>query len=136
MFSALTSLGSRTRIILFAVILCAASVHLLNTGYADWRAGADTAYVMGLLLLFFTGESVDDERIQSLKLKSIYVGFFSGWAVVGAIRFVSYLNTGEGFPRSPSAYDAMFIILTIAFALFHFWRFRDGRRGAEAGVLR
>jgi hypothetical protein len=135
MFRALTSLSSRTRIILFAVILGAAAVHLLNTGYADWSAGADAAYVMGLLLLFFTGESIDDERIQSLKLKAIYVGFFSGWAVVGAIRFVTYLNTDAGSPRSPSAYDALFIILTISFASFHYWRLRDGRGGAEAGVV-
>jgi hypothetical protein len=136
MFSALTSLGSRTRILLFTFILCAAAIHLLNTGYADWSAGADTAYVMGLLLLFFTAESIDDERIQLLKLKAIYVAFFTGWAVVGTIRFVSYLNTDGGFPRSPSAYDAMFIILVFAFALFHFWRFRDGQRGAAAGVGR
>jgi hypothetical protein len=124
-------ISTRTRIIAFAAVVCTAAVHLFNSGYADWSSGADTAYVMGLLVLFFAGESTDDERIRSLKLKAIYVAFFNGWAVVGAIRFVSYLNTEVGPPRSPSAYDAMFIILAVAFLLFQYWRFRDGQRVAE-----
>jgi hypothetical protein len=30
-----------------------------------------------------------------------------------------------------SAYDAMFVMLLIAHALFDFWRFQDGRCGAS-----
>ena len=116
----------------FAFILVVAGIHLLNTGYADWQAGADTAYVMALLFLYFSREKIDDERVQVLKLKALYAGFFSGWAVVGAIRFAAYLRTEFGSPRTLSAYDAMLIILIIAFALFHYWRFQDGR-DASAG---
>ena len=111
----------------FVLVLATAGIHLINTGYADWQAGADTAYVMALLFLFFSREKIDDERVQVLKLKALYVGFFSGWAVVGAIRFAAYLKTESGAPRTLSAYDAMLIILSIAFALFHYWRFQDGR---------
>jgi hypothetical protein len=111
----------------FVLVLAVAGIHLLNTGYADWQAGADTAYVMALLFLFFSREKIDDERVQTLKLKALYVGFFSGWAVVGVIRFAAYLRTELGAPRTLSAYDAMLIILTISFTLFHYWRFQDGR---------
>lgn len=112
-------------------IALAAGAHLLNNGYADWNAGADTAYVLVLLLLFFSRETADDERVQELKLKALTVGFFSGWAVVGAARFAVYLQDRHVAPRTMSAYDAMFVMLLIAHALFRFWRFQDGRCGAS-----
>jgi hypothetical protein len=120
-------ISTRLKIGGFFAILAAASVHLLNTGYADWHAGADTAYVMGMLFLFFSREKIDDERVHALKLKALSLAFLSGWVVVGALRFIVYLRTDAGAPWTLSAYDAMFIILTLAFSLFHVWRFQDGR---------
>lgn len=111
-----------------SLLVCiVAVVHLLNTGYRDWNSGADTAYVLGLLFLFFTRERIEDERVRALKLKALTVAFVAGWAVVGTIRFAIYLDDRAVIPPSPSAYDAMFLMLVIAHALFHWWRFQDGR---------
>lgn len=109
------------------LIVAAATVHLFNTGYRDWNAGADMAYVMGLLYLFFSKEKIEDERVQLLKLKAICIAFFNGWAVTGAVRFVVYLQDRSTPPRTMSAYDVMFVTLIIALACFHFWRWQDGR---------
>ena len=114
------------------VVAVAALVHLWNTGYRDWSAGADTAYVLVLLLLFFSRETANDERVQALKLKALTIGFFAGWAIVGAVRFGVYLQDRSVPPRTMSAYDAMFAMLLIAHALFHFWRFQDGRPTARS----
>lgn len=109
------------------LITIVAAIHLLNTGYRDWNSGADTAYVLGLLFLFFARERIEDERVQALKLKALTVAFVAGWAIVGTIRFAFYLDDRSAIPPSPSAYDAMFLMLVIAHALFHWWRFQDGR---------
>ena len=44
-------LPTKFRIGAVVAVLIAACTHLLNTGYADWHAGADTAYVLLLHLL-------------------------------------------------------------------------------------
>ena len=120
-------LSPAARLGLVVVLVLAAVVHLLNTGYADWSAGADTFYVMVLLILFFAPERIDDERVQTLKLRSLTVAFAFGWAVAGALRFASYLRDRDAIPRTISGYDVMFVMLVAANALFHWWRFQDGR---------
>jgi hypothetical protein len=112
------------------LIVIVAAVHLLNTGYADWNAGADMVYVMGLIYLFFSKEKIEDERVKHLKLKAICVAFFNGWAVTGIVRFIVYLQDRSVPPRTMSAYDAMFVTLVIALGLFHTWQWRDGRATA------
>ncbi|HEX2861693.1 MAG TPA: hypothetical protein VHN79_08635 [Lacunisphaera sp.] len=109
------------------LIMAVATIHLLNTGYADWNSGADMVYVMGLTYLFFSKEGIEDERVQILKLKAIGLAFFNGWAVTGIVRFVVYLQDRSVPPRTMSAYDVMFVTLLIALALFHWWRWQDGR---------
>ena len=125
-------LPSKVKAVGVAVVVLAAGVHLLNSGYRDWNAGADTAYVLALLLLFFSKETHDDERVQELKLKAVTIGFFVGWVVVGAVRFGVYLQNRSVTPRTMSAYDAMLVMLLIAHALFHFWRYQDGRSVAPS----
>jgi hypothetical protein len=120
-------LSPGARLGLVVLLTLAAAIHLLNTGYADWSAGADTFYVMVLLILFFAPERIDDERVQELKLRSLTVAFAFGWATAGALRFASYLQDRDAVPRTISAYDAMFVVLLAANALFHFWRYADGR---------
>lgn len=121
------------KVAVFAGILVIATLHLLNSGYRDWNSGADTAYVLALMLLFFSKEKIDDERVQSLKLTAMYVAFAAGWVVTGALRFASYLKVRPATPETSSANDAMFIVLALAFALFHYWRFQDGR-SADIGM--
>lgn len=125
---------SKAKLIAVALIVALAAIHLLNTGYRDWNAGADTAYVMGLLFLFFAREKPDDERVQSLKLRAMFVAFMVGWAVTGAIRFAVYLQDRSVAPKTMSAFDAMFVILVVGHGLFQYWRFQDGRENDDAGV--
>lgn len=113
------------------LIVGVATVHLLNTGYTDWNSGADMAYVMGLIALFFSKERIEDERVQLLKLKAICVAFFNAWAVTGIVRFIVYLKDRSVAPQTMSAYDAMFVTLALALGLFHYWRWQDGRGRAE-----
>lgn len=123
--------GSRWKLPLAGAIAVAAAVHLLNTGYADWNAGADTAYVLGLLWLFFSRETIDDERVRELKLKSLWIAFYVGWAVTGVVRFSVYLQDRFTIPRTMSAYDVLFVMLLLAHASFHILRHRDGRIFAD-----
>ncbi len=126
------------KLVAAGIVVGAATVHLLNTGYADWNSGADMAYVMGLIYMFFSKEQTEDERVQLLKLKAICVAFFNGWAVTGIVRFIVYLQDRSVPPRTMSAYDAMFVTLVIALGLFHYWRWQDGRedKGASEDVAK
>lgn len=110
-----------------AAIASLATVHLLNSGYRDWNSGADTAYVLALLLLFRAKEPVEDERVQTLRLRAISVAFFGGWIVTAMVRFAVYWQDRSVPPRTMSAYDVMFVMLMLAHALFRFWRWQDGR---------
>ena len=112
------------------LVTLGAVVHLVSSGYADWRAGADTFYVMVLLFVFFSRERDDDERVRELKLRALMVAFVSGWAFAGAFRFASYLQDRDAVPKVPSAYDAMFVVLVVANALYLLWHHRDGRDAA------
>ena len=112
------------------LVTLGAVVHLMNSGYADWRAGADTFYVMVLLFVFFSRERDDDERVQELKLRALMVAFVSGWAFAGGFRFASYLQDRQAVPKVPSAYDAMFVMLVVANGLYLLWHHRDGRHVA------
>jgi hypothetical protein len=112
------------------LVTLGAVVHLVSSGYADWRAGADTFYVMVLLFVFFSRERDDDERVRELKLRALMVAFVSGWAFAGAFRFASYLQDRDAVPKVPSAYDAMFVVLVVANAVYLLWHHRDGRDAA------
>ena len=128
--------SAKTVIVLLVTL--AAVVHLMGSGYADWRAGADTIYVMVLLFVFFSRERDDDERVRELKLRALMVAFVSGWAFAGVFRFASYLQDRRAVPSVPSAYDAMFVVLVVANGLYLLWHQRDGRdeRSGPASVVR
>ncbi len=113
------------------LIVAGAVVHLLNSSYRDWSSGPDVIYVMGLIYLFFSKETIDDERVQLLKLKSIGIAFFYAWAITGVVRFWVYQQDRSRPPQTMSAYDVMFVALVIALALFHFWRWQDSRGAKE-----
>lgn len=107
------------KIIAGLLIVAAAIVHLLNTGYRDWDSGGNTAYVLGLLFLFFWKERMEDERVRELKLKALTVAFAIGYAVTfGSKLALSFKGKGD-IPRSLSAYDHV----------------RDARRSARAFLL-
>ena len=78
------------------------------------------------------GRDPRDERVRELKLRALSGAFTTGWAITGALRFASYLQDRSAVPTSPSAYDAMFIMLVIANALLQWWRHLDGRDGESS----
>jgi len=123
--------------VIVLLVTLAAAVHLVGSSYTNWRAGADTLYVMVLLFVFFSRERDDDERVRELKLRALMVAFVSGWAFAGVLRFASYLRDRRAVPSVPSAYDAMFVVLVVANGLYLLWHHRDGRDespGSEPGL--
>ena len=125
-------LPASTKAAIALLVTLGALLHLLKSGYADWRAGADTFYVMVLIFVFFSRERDDDERVGELKLRALTVAFVSGWAFAGLFRFASYLQDRQAVPKVPSAYDTMFVMLVIANGLYLLWHHRDGRVAGDA----
>ena len=116
---------TKLKLLAAILILVAATIHLVNSGYRDWNSGGDLAYVLGFLFLFFTKESVEDERVRALKLKALTVAFAVGY--VATVVSKLWLNSRPDFPRAISAFDFMLVVLVTAFAQFHYWQWRDGR---------
>ena len=88
---------------------------------ASWR-GLSFVLAVSLSALFFIRERIDDERVHSLKLKSLSIGFGCGlgitlWPESKYSRFIQPI----------SAYDFICVTLLTALVLFHFWRWRDGK---------
>ena len=127
--------SANVKMALAAVITLAAAAHLLIGGYADWSAGPDTIYVMALMFLFFSRERTDDERVQELKLRALFVAFAVGWATSGVLRFASYLQAPDVVPRTIGAYDVMFIVLVVANGLYRIWHYQDGRDTRDPGAV-
>jgi hypothetical protein len=120
-------LPANVKLALAALVTLAGATHLLAGGYADWSAGPDTIYVMALMFLFFSRERSEDERVQELKLRALFVAFVIGWATAGVLRFASYLQNPDVVPRTIGAYDVMFVVLVVANALYRVWHHQDGR---------
>lgn len=121
---------TRYEIIAALLIVLAACLHLLSAGYADWRRGPDSAYVVLLFVLFVRRQKPNDERMRDLKLKALTVGFALGYAATFGWKLRRYWQGSVG---SLSAFDFMFVALATALALFHYWRWQDGRVEPEAG---
>jgi apolipoprotein N-acyltransferase len=88
---------------------------------ASWR-GAAFMSSMCLALLFFLPERTDDERVGSLKLKALSIGFMGGLALTF---WRESRSPWLGMPVT--SYDFMCVALAVALGLFHYWRWRDGR---------
>jgi len=83
----------------------------------------------GLMMIFFAKERIEDERVQQLKMKAMFSAMSSGIGVT----FIAY-KTAFMVLRGPSvgrpemsAYEFLAGVLVIALALFHYWRWQDGR---------
>lgn len=83
----------------------------------------------GLMMIFFAKELIEDERVQQLKMKAMFTAMSSGIGVT----LIAY-NTAFMVLRGPSvgrsemsAYEFLAGVLLIALALFHYWRWQDGR---------
>jgi hypothetical protein len=120
-----TPVPAKFKISAAVVCVIAALVHLWHSGYREWTATGNTVYVLLLLGLFFSRETIEDERIRTLKLKALTVAFMLGYTVAYVAKLT--LRFYPDLPRVLSAYDLMFVMLATAFGLFHYWQYRDGR---------
>jgi hypothetical protein len=85
---------------------------------------------LGLMMIFFAKERVDDERVQQLKLKAMFTAMSSG--IVVTLVSHHYLHVFiEGdltvMPPVMTAWEFLAGILLIALGLFHYWRWQDGK---------
>jgi hypothetical protein len=107
-------------------VAIAAAIHLLNTGYQDWSAGADTAYVLALLVLFFSKDKLEDERALDLKLRALAIAAFAGWLLASLHRLGLYLMDRTEAPVTLSAFDVLFLTFLTAHIYYHGQRYLDG----------
>ena len=93
--------------------------------------------VGALLMIFCAKESVNDERVEHLKLKAAKAGLLFGTLLVMLIQ-VSGLMAKSTHPRSVrgnlvmsdvpfSAFDVLILIMVITLGCYYYWRWQDGR---------
>jgi hypothetical protein len=84
-------------------------------------------FCAGLFMLLCAPERIDDERIRQLKLQAIAWGYAGG--LLG-LNFYDLARMGLRLKHLPelSAYDSLLIVTALALGLFHYLRWRDGRR--------
>lgn len=92
---------------------------------------ASGAIVGGLMMMLFSPEKIEDERVQHLKLKAISYGCC--WGAVASMLYGSFAERVLGLERVPvlAANDALIFIMTVAIGCFHYWRWQDGREGGQ-----
>lgn len=102
-------------------------VYWFAPGKQVWAHAAAVAAV-GLGLFFFSRETGDDERVQQLKLRALRVSFLPTLVLCLAFNMM-VLNPSEPdlTTRSVSAFDFAALMMLGSSALFHFWRWQDGR---------
>lgn len=120
-------MNSKYKIVATLVLVGAAVVHLWLVGFLEWDTRDCSSYALLLVLLFFSKETDDDERVRSLKLQALNWAFLAGFFATVFSKFVLRQIGNPDLPRTISAYDLMFVMSVTALALFHFWRFQDGR---------
>jgi hypothetical protein len=100
-----------------------------------------SAIAAGLMMIFFSKEAIDDERVQDLKLKAMSAAFSVSFALTLIVNWL--LNRdfdvtrdgGTGTWRSISAFDLIILTMVIALALFRYWRFQDSHDKDAAHAL-
>lgn len=125
-------------------VLGAPLLHFAVPGAFWIRTSA--AISAGLMMIFFSQESINDERVQDLKLKAVNAAFSVSFTLTlilnwflnrdfDAARDVS--DTLGGY-RSISAFDLIILTMIVALALFHYWRLRDSdpqHAGSDAASM-
>lgn len=102
-------------------------VYHFAPGKAEW-VHASAVLAVGLGMFFFTRETVDDERVEQLKLKAVRTSFVPV-LVLTLLANMLILNPQEPdiVTRSLSAFDFATLVMLCASGLFYFWRWQDGR---------
>ena len=95
----------------------------------DFRwSGAAVLIATCLMVAFFSREKAQDERVEQLKLKALRLALpVSAFAVFGHAVLLKLTSGNRPGLRYLSAFDLLIIAMVIALALFHYWRWQDGR---------
>jgi uncharacterized membrane protein len=126
----MTSVAAK-RLGVLLVVAVAPLLHYAVPGASWIRTSA--AIAAGAILVFFTREAIDDERVQHLKLRAIS-GAFSvsftltlivNWFVNRDYDVTADFDRTTGVLRSISAFDLIILTMAVALALFHYWRRQD-----------
>ena len=128
----LSSLATK-RVGVAVVVVGAPLLHYAVPGATWIRTSA--AIAGGLMMLFFAREAIDDERVRDLKLRAVASAFSVSFALTLIVNW--FLNRDfdprrdfdgvHGVLRSISAFDLIAMTMIVALALFHLWRWQDGR---------
>jgi len=124
------------------VVVGSPVLHYLIPGAFWIRTSA--AIAAGLMMIFFSKEPIDDERVQDLKLKAVNAAFSVSFALTLIINWLLNrefditrdFNGAIGTWRSISAFDLITLSMVIALALFHCWRFQDSQSSDTIRPLR
>ena len=120
------------RVGLALVLLAAPLLHYAVPGASWIRTSA--AIAGGLMLVFFSKEAIDDERVRDLKLKALSAAFTTSFSLTLIVNWLLNrdfdprrdLDGATGVLRSISAFDVIALTMVAALALFHYWRVQDG----------
>ncbi len=121
---------------LFWILFAAAGalfVYQVAPGKAEW-VHTSAVMAVGLGMFFFSRETVNDERVEQLKLKAIRTSFVPALVLTLLVNML-ILNPQEPdmVSRSLSAFDFAAIMMLASSGLFYFWRWQDGRESKDAG---
>jgi hypothetical protein len=115
------------------VVAGAPLLHVVVPGASWIRTSA--AIAAGLMMLFFSREAIDDERVRDLKLKAISGAFAASFTLTLIVNW--FLNRdfnprrdfdgASGVLRSISAFDLIILTMVAAIGLFHYWRVQDAQ---------
>lgn len=113
------------------VVVAAPALHYVVPGASWVRTSA--AIAAGLMMIFFSKEPVDDERVQDLKLKAVNAAFSVSFTLTLIVNWffnrrfdvTRDFDGTTGVWRSISAFDLIILMMASALGLFHYWRVQD-----------
>jgi hypothetical protein len=126
------SSATTKRLGLLLVVAGAPLLHYVVPGAMWMRTSA--AVAAGLMLVFFTREPIDDERVRDLKLKALSAAFSVSFTLTLILNWLLNrdfdvrrdFDGATGVWRSISAFDLIIVTMAAALVLFHYWRRQDG----------
>lgn len=114
------------------IVVGAPLLHYVVPGAFWLRTSA--AIAAGLMMIFFSKEAINDERVQDLQLKAVNAAFSVSFTITLIVNW--FLNrdfdvtrdfgSATGPWRSISAFDLIIVTMVVALALFRYWRVEDG----------
>lgn len=119
------------RLGMLLIVAGAPLVHYAVPGGFWLRTSA--AIAAGLMMIFFSKESIDDERVRDLKLRAVHAAFSVSFTLTLIVNW--FMNRDfdvtrdfdgtTGAWRSISGFDLIILTMSVALGLFHYWRFQD-----------